>query len=46
MDKMTCLILSALQTKTYTHANNVDPDEIAHNELSHLDLNFSTCVDF
>ena len=36
------LILSALQTNTYTSANSVDPDEMAH-EPSHLDLH---CLPF
>ena len=29
------LTLSALQTKTDTFANSVDPDETAYNELTH-----------
>ena len=37
------LTLSALQTKTYTFANSVDPDETAHKELSHLGLH---CLPF
>ena len=28
----------SLYTKTYTYANSVDPDEIAHTEPSYLDL--------
>ena len=32
--------ISALQTKTDTYANSVDPDEMAHNEPSHLDLHY------
>ena len=35
---MSLLTLSAWQTKTDTCANGVDPDETAHNELSHQDL--------
>ena len=35
--------LSALQAETDTIANSVDPDEMAHNEPSHLDLN---CLPF
>ena len=34
------LTLSALQTKTDTFANGIDPDEMAHNEPSHQDLHF------
>ena len=30
--------LSALQTKTGTFANSIDPDEMSHNEPSHLNL--------
>ena len=33
-----CLNLPVLQIKTGTFANNVDPDETAHNEPSHQDL--------
>ena len=36
-------LLSARQTKTDTCANSVDPDEMAHNEPSHLDLH---CMPF
>ena len=44
---MYILILSARQTKTITCANSVDPDEMAHNELSHQDLHCSPfCLDF
>ena len=32
------LHLSAVQTRTGTSANTVEPDEMAHNESSHLDL--------
>ena len=35
--------LSALQTKTMSFANSVDPDETAHNEPSHQDLH---CLPF
>ena len=37
------LNLSVLQAKTYTVANSVDPDEMAHKELSHQDLH---CLPF
>ena len=37
------LTLSALQTKTDTFANSVDPDEMAHNEPSQQDLH---CLPF
>ena len=37
------LTFSSLQTKTVTYANIVDPDEMAHNEPSHLDLH---CLPF
>ena len=41
------LTLSALQAKTSTFANSVDPDEMARNEPSHQDLPcLSFCVDF
>ena len=33
------LTLPADQNQTNTCANRVDPDELAHNKLSHLDLN-------
>ena len=36
---LTALTLSSLQTNTDTFANSVDPDETAHNEQSHQDLN-------
>ena len=32
------LTFSTLQSKTNVYANNVDPDEMAHNEQSHQDL--------
>ena len=34
----TALTLSSLQTNTGTFANSADPDETAHNEPSHQDL--------
>ena len=34
------LTVSDLQTDTNTYANSVDPDEMAHNEPSHLDLHY------
>ena len=37
------LNLSALQKNTGTFVNNIDPDELAHNEPSHLDLH---CLPF
>ena len=37
------LTLSALQTRPDTRTNNVDPDETAHNVLSHQDLH---CLPF
>ena len=37
------LTLLVWQTKTNTCANNVDPDDMAHNELSHPDLH---CLPF
>ena len=37
------LTLSTLQTRTDTFANSVDPDEMAYNEPSHLDLH---CLPF
>ena len=37
------LTLSTWQTKTFTFANSVDPDETARNEPSHQDLH---CLPF
>ena len=37
---MFILTFSALQTKTDTCANSVDPDEMAHNEPSHQGLHY------
>ena len=37
-EKLTIWTLSALQTKASTFTNSVDPDEMAQNEPSHLDL--------
>ena len=37
------ITLSVLQTKQNTYANSIDPDEMAHNEQSHLDLH---CLPF
>ena len=31
-------VLKALETRTGKFGNNVDPDEVAHNEPPHLDL--------
>ena len=41
--KMACLTLLALQTKTGTCANIVDPDETARNKPSHQDIH---CLPF
>ena len=38
------LTVSPIRTKPDTFANNTDPDEMAHNEPSHVDLPF--CFDF
>ena len=35
---MKCLTHKAPQTTIAEFANSVDPDEAAHNDLSHLDL--------
>ena len=43
MDLSKSITLSALQTKTDTCANSVDPDEMALNEPFHLDLH---CLPF
>ena len=41
------LILSSLHTNTDTFVNSADPDEMAHNELSNLDLHcLLFCIDF
>ena len=43
------ITLLAQQTKTCTFANRIDPDEMAHNEPSHLDLHclpFCSCFIF
>ena len=37
------LTLSSLQTNTDTFANSADPDETAHNEPSHQDLQCLPC---
>ena len=41
--KVNTLTLSLLQTKTDSFANSADPDEMARNEPSHLDLH---CLPF